>query len=150
MADLLKHCRKCGTDKPVVEFYKDKSRTDGLTHWCKDCQRSKHVEYDRSDYRRQYYEDNKTKFDENSRRVHLKKYGITPEEYAELLFLQGGVCKICGGQSKGDRRLAVDHCHTTGKIRGLLCNTCNAGLGQFGDNVELLRKAITYLEGSDS
>jgi len=76
----------------------------------------------------------------------LRKYGITAQGYAELLFLQGGVCKICKGPGKAYGRLVVDHDHETGVVRGLLCNTCNAGLGQFKDSVELLEAALAYLK----
>lgn len=75
-------------------------------------------------------------------------YGIDIADYEHHLELQCGVCKICkelpptGSRVK---RLSVDHCHSTGHIRGLLCSKCNAGLGQFCDNTELLAKAIEYL-----
>lgn len=79
----------------------------------------------------------------------LKKFGITLDGYRNLLKLQGGKCAICGseiGDSVGNR-LYVDHDHETGKVRGLLCSRCNFGLGNFKDSVELLSKAIRYLEG---
>lgn len=81
------------------------------------------------------------------RRRQLKYlYGITPEQYDEMLKAQGGVCKICLGPDNGPwKRLAVDHCHKTGRVRGLLCAKCNKGLGQFEDDPERLKKAITYL-----
>jgi hypothetical protein len=64
---------------------------------------------------------------------------------AELLSAQDGRCAICGAE-RGTRRLAIDHDHTTGFIRGLLCVRCNTGLGSFRDDPELLRKAIEYLD----
>ena len=64
----------------------------------------------------------------------------------ELHARQGGKCAICGTQYVlGLKRLALDHCHETGRIRGLLCGSCNRGLGLFRDNPERLRKAIEYL-----
>lgn len=79
-----------------------------------------------------------------------RKFGITVEQYEEMLEAQEGGCAICGTtdcQAKtGKSRLAVDHDHDTGKVRGLLCNHCNAGLGAFRDNTTLLEKAIKYLE----
>jgi len=83
-------------------------------------------------------------------RYNLKKnYGISEAEYLNLLRGQNGVCKMCKQNSHlKSGRLAVDHCHKTGKIRGLLCTKCNTGIGMFEDNVELLKAAIKYLEES--
>ena len=72
------------------------------------------------------------------------KYGIRPEEYWQLFKEQGGVCAICKEPPK-KQRLCVDHCHTTGKIRGLLCKSCNAGLGQFQDKESNCIEAFNYL-----
>lgn len=72
------------------------------------------------------------------------KFNISLDDYKKLLTKQKGKCIICGSIDK-DRDLAVDHCHKTGKIRGLLCSACNVGLGKFKDNVKLLNKAIKYL-----
>lgn len=81
-----------------------------------------------------------------------KSYGINLAEYNALLESQNFVCAICGNpeidicNKKGAvRNLAVDHCHTTGKIRGLLCRGCNQGLGNFRDNPKFLTKAATYI-----
>lgn len=76
----------------------------------------------------------------------LRQYGLTIEEYDELLVAQGYVCAICGGLNPDNRRLAVDHCHKTGQVRGLLCDLCNRGLGLFLDEVTRLRQAAKYLE----
>lgn len=62
----------------------------------------------------------------------------------ELYASQAGLCAICGKEPE-DRRLAMDHCHATGRVRGLLCMHCNVGLGMFKDNKEVLEKAIAYL-----
>ena len=83
-------------------------------------------------------------------RTGARKYGITPDRYKEILEKQNGKCAICGsadGGKRGDRRrrLAVDHCHATGKVRGMLCASCNAGLGALRDSPELLAKALVYL-----
>lgn len=72
-------------------------------------------------------------------------YKITSHEYLRILERQNGTCAICF-QNDGKRRLAVDHCHKTGKVRGLLCVKCNTALGKFGDNITLLQRAIYYLE----
>ena len=71
------------------------------------------------------------------------KYGIGIHQYQTMLTEQDGRCCICGKEDW--RNLAVDHSHTTGAVRGLLCSTCNTGLGQFQDSVDLLNKAIEYL-----
>ena len=79
----------------------------------------------------------------------LKRRNISQEQYAQLLNSQGGVCAICGEQAPvryGERTLHIDHSHQTDTLRGLLCQKCNIGLGQFQDSLSLLRKAISYLE----
>lgn len=77
-----------------------------------------------------------------------RKYKITLEEYEELLSKQNNKCLICGNESSRHKNsiLYIDHCHTSGKIRGLLCHHCNCGLGNFMDNTFLLEKAIEYLK----
>lgn len=74
----------------------------------------------------------------------LKCLGVTFATYDSLLKSQGGRCAICGGLNDS-RRLAIDHCHNTGKIRGLLCRACNTGLGSFRDDPHLMLSAIAYL-----
>jgi recombination endonuclease VII len=76
----------------------------------------------------------------------LKKFGLTIEDYERLLASQNGVCAICHGPpNDGRKRLAVDHDHTTGEVRGLLCNSCNLTLGQAKDSEERLLAAAAYL-----
>jgi hypothetical protein len=72
-----------------------------------------------------------------------KKYGLSLEQFENMLNAQGGVCAIC---RKKTVRMAVDHCHKTGKIRGILCIQCNPGLGKFFDSPDLCRRAAEYLE----
>lgn len=75
-----------------------------------------------------------------------RKYGITLEQYEIMLVDQGGVCAICGGPHVGTGdAYHVDHDHQTGGVRGLLCGTCNTGLGQFKDSSAVMEKAISYL-----
>ncbi len=76
----------------------------------------------------------------------LKRYGITSTQYLEMLFLQLGVCKICKKPEPSAGGLRIDHDHETGKVRGLLCNDCNVGLGRFHDSTEALLSAVRYLE----
>lgn len=79
------------------------------------------------------------------------KYGLTPECYDEMLLEQEQLCKICRRhKSEFKRKLHVDHCHTTGTIRGLLCPNCNSGIGKLNDDPKLLQAAIDYLTCSDN
>src|SRR5262249_48040161 len=77
------------------------------------------------------------------RRARLKRYGISPAEYDELLAKQDGACAICRRRSK--ERLCVDHCHVTGMVRGLLCKDCNIALGHLKDDQAALVAALAYL-----
>lgn len=78
-----------------------------------------------------------------------RRYGITYQEYCDMLDAQNGRCAICESEDAQSSRtygkLFIDHCHTTGKVRGLLCSKCNHALGQLNDDVGLLNKAIAYL-----
>lgn len=77
-----------------------------------------------------------------------KNYGITLEEYNVILTRQGGKCACCGrDQNTCGRKLFVDHCHETGRIRGIICNRCNYGIGALGDNIEGVQRALEYLKG---
>lgn len=77
----------------------------------------------------------------------IQNYGITLEDYNRMFIEQNGCCKICGKHQQDLKAsLHVDHNHTTGKVRGLLCHHCNVGLGNFEDDITLLSKAIAYLE----
>lgn len=79
---------------------------------------------------------------------HLRRYGMSIDDYKDLLKKQDEACAICRTPAQ-DRRLAVDHDHATGEVRGLLCNNCNGGLGQFKDNLDNLLAAVRYLGLSD-
>ena len=91
-------------------------------------------------------------YDAEAQRVsNLKhRFGMTLEEYDELFDAQNGGCAICGGANTTGRRLAVDHDHETGEVRGLLCFGCNIGLGKFKDDVTLVKRAAAYLEGTSA
>jgi hypothetical protein len=75
-----------------------------------------------------------------------KCYRITHQQYENLLAEQNNQCKICSKAGLDGTPLAVDHCHTTGRIRGLLCSNCNTAIGLLYDNKELLQNAINYLK----
>ena len=131
----MKKCTTCLEVKPEEDFhwhYKDK----GIRrHACKVCRSNVEKLRQRTDS----YKIKRTDYS-------LKKaYGISSEEYQEKLKQQNYVCAICS-KAQTTKALAVDHCHTTGIIRSLLCGSCNTGLGQFKDNPELLLKAADYLK----
>lgn len=81
-----------------------------------------------------------------TRRARERQYGITHDEFLQMLEAQGGVCAICGNGNDGPRQLSIDHDHETGAIRALLCDRCNPMLGYARDNVAVLQAAIAYLE----
>ena len=78
---------------------------------------------------------------------HIERtYGLSWDEYTDLMDEQKGCCKLCGSEGSGEgKRLVVDHCHDTGNVRWLLCWPCNIGLGMFKDDLTLLDKVKTYL-----
>lgn len=87
----------------------------------------------------------KTQRYDRDRRLRTK-YGMTIDEYDILYEAQGGFCKLCGGvEPMAGRRLAVDHHHPTGTVRGLLCSSCNRGIGLLKDNPVLLEAAAKYI-----
>ena len=122
-----KLCAKCGEVR------------DG-THnmYCRDCFR---------EYSRQWVKDNPEKVQAKMWRHDLKRtYGITPEQWVEMLEQQNGTCAICDGLPGTGRKFHVDHCHATGKVRSLLCGRCNVALGMAGEDPGRLRKMADYLE----
>lgn len=100
-------------------------------------------------YDKVYCERNKEKRKERSHKGNLERsFGLSVEQYEEMLKAQGGVCAIC--RSRPDKkRLGVGHCHRTGAVRGLLCHSCNVGLGLFKDSAAVLASATTYLSGTE-
>ncbi|WNL50923.1 recombination endonuclease VII [Synechococcus phage S-CREM2] len=88
--------------------------------------------------------------DKQRNRRYLRDFGISLNEYEAMLTEQKGLCLICKGEDTTGKRLAVDHCHETGKVRGLLCNHCNTGLGKFKDDPKLLEAAVLYLNERSS
>ncbi len=137
MSDF-KFCPFCQTEKPLGEFYRrGVGRPAGqYQSECKACGRVR---------RSKWWKSPRGKL--SSANTKLKaRFGISMEEYSRLLELQEHKCLVCGdSESYMGHRLAVDHDHTTGRIRGLLCKGCNIGLGNFKDDPELLRRAAEYL-----
>jgi hypothetical protein len=79
------------------------------------------------------------------REYNLQKFGLTVNEYEAQMIRQGGVCACCGSPPTAKRRLAVDHDHVSGRLRGLLCHRCNLGIGSLGDSIEGVERALVYL-----
>lgn len=100
-------------------------------------------------YHQNYYftieKNNPTTIERKNNTRRINKYGVTPEKYQEMLDEQSHVCAICGGTNPDGRQLFIDHCHKTNKVRGLLCTTCNSGIGYLDDSPEMLRRAWQYL-----
>lgn len=121
-----KTCSKCKTPKPATSehFPPYYATVDKLHSWCRECKRA----HERA---RGYYRYKNISYND----LQLLREVVTE-------------CLICGEQPPGGQALAVDHCHTTGKIRGLLCSRCNIGLGQFRDDPDLLEFARIYLLNS--
>ena len=144
MSQEVKKCTKCGEEKQLSEFwqksYVKKDGTKGFRPSCKQCEISKKLE--------KYHQGGgKEEQKKRSFRALMHSYGITEEIYQQEREKQNYKCLLCGADEIDQHhgRLFVDHCHKTGKYRGLLCTTCNTGLGAFKDNVEVMQKAIEYL-----
>jgi hypothetical protein len=170
MTDDLKLCRPCSTWKMHDQFAKDARIKSGLAAKCKNCNKrgaAKHrgnnpglnarqvAEWRKlnPEYMKEYYDSNRqTIIERTIDSFRVKTYGLTPGQYDEMVEAQNNLCAICEQPETAImpsgfvRSLAVDHCHKTGKVRQLLCGKCNTGIGNFLDNPELLKAAISYLE----
>lgn len=164
-----KFCKCCGQTKPTAEFHRNRRNRSGLEAWCKQCRNGQMKQYRATEsaksvqakQQKQWHQTPKgrnymyMKAQEGQRKRDLKSRAsqqppytpariITLDEYEQMLCEQGGLCAICKAEPNGTR-LHIDHCHVTGKIRGLLCMKCNQGLGQFMDRPNLLERARLYL-----
>lgn len=139
---MTKHCNGCGQDKELTDFYKKPRHKTyqglaGYSGQCKPCDKAARAEYVRT---------NPDKLKNSDRAYRLNKYGLTPYAYNLMLLEQDGKCKGCDRhQSEFKKRLAVDHCHKTGAVRGLLCTDCNLTLGHSKDSIKILTNLIKYL-----
>jgi len=137
---MEKMCSKCKFIKPCTEFYVRTRQVGypnssaGYSHQCKQCLKEKQIAWRKNN-------------PDKAKNVDLKQtFGIDLETYNYLFGLQKGHCAICNvHQSELQKALAIDHDHRTGVFRGLLCQNCNHGLGNFKDNPEFLKEAINYL-----
>lgn len=132
--------------RPREDFNKCKSRKDGLQGICKFCKPKRNRKwYEANRERKKATTDKWQRLNTDKVKGYgLKKYGITIEQYNLMLAAQNGVCAICK-QPEKNKNLSVDHNHATGKVRALLCEHCNRGLGHFKDNPILCSAAATYL-----
>lgn len=172
----MKTCRQCEKELPLESFKKRKASSDGRLNTCKKCVYARQLEYwsknpdslskvkaarsrryaeslsDEARARnRDWYRKNAAKHCEKSKWSAIKRqYGLTREQYDEILRSQGGKCPICLNcmETRGVKAPCVDHCHSTGRVRGLLCRNCNASLGGMGDSLEALERAVEYMKKS--
>lgn len=154
----FKVCPKCKQQKETEGFGKDKSTSDGLRCWCKVCNNKKSSDYQKKNraYITKYQKEWSKQNPDKVRKYHVKGiYKLGWDTYNSMYFEQAGKCKLCdteiqpsndGLSNARVRTGAIDHCHETGRVRGILCHNCNKGLGHFKDSTELLARAINYLE----
>jgi hypothetical protein len=145
--DIIK-CSKCKIDKKRISFRKDSAKKNGLRSVCIECDYTSQKTYRKQPHimaRDKAY--NKARYPHKAEQALLRKYNLTKDEYNNLLEKQLNRCAICLLEISG-RNIHTDHSHTTGKVRGLLCQKCNMGLGCYKDNVNLLQKAIEYLSNA--
>jgi len=127
-------CSLCKVTKSIFEYHKASAKKDGYETACKSCRCGRELNR---------YHNNKTKDKDLKLR---RKYGISHNDYLELLKAQNGRCAICSTDVPGGKgAFHVDHCHSSKQVRGLLCHLCNVGLGHFKDQESLLLKAALYL-----
>lgn len=162
----MKQCSKCGELKLLSAFYKMPEMRDGHRNDCKACNLAAKAARYRANpaparaRTQRWRVENPERYSATQaafrasggkaradRKSHLKrKFGMTPEQYDEMLLAQGGGCGICRRSPRPDISLHVDHDHETGRIRGLLCFRCNNSLGDLEDDPALLWAALRYLE----
>ena len=153
-----KQCSKCKEFKDLKEFSKDSSTKDGLKCGCRPCRGKESKEWQRNNPGKtstasaKWYTNNP---DGAKNRTLKLKYGITIETFNELLKSQDNLCAICKKPETatdkrlgGIRTLAVDHCHKTGKVRGLLCTCCNGALGFIKEDMMCALSLVKYIENN--
>lgn len=147
-----KLCPNCQLTKPFLEFGSNKRSPHGISTYCKPCTNERQRVIRASpeggqkhrDATKSWRQNNVTRHADNNRKW---RYGVAHGTYDKLFELQNGKCAICktteaGGKAKN---FHVDHCHSTNFVRGLLCTSCNSGLGRFKDSEVYLRAAADYL-----
>lgn len=156
LISTTRECSECHKQCPIGEFAKVRSRTR-LPDACKHCRQliwsRRYYAANRERAKAATYSWTRRNKDAYARTVKNSKlkrfFGIDLAEYGRMLAAQNGVCAICRRINRGKfarNPLGVDHCHKTGKVRGLLCHQCNFAIGQAGDDPMVLRAAADYLE----
>lgn len=146
-----KMCYRCKEVLPSSEFTKDPRVVSGLKSYCKNCCRLDALErYKKDPDRINAVRNARLRAiytTERGRRMHIKhKYGLTYEEYEQLLAEQGGACAVCGAAEPGGKGdWHIDHSHKAKQIRGILCAGCNIGIGHLGEDPERMLLAAAYL-----
>ena len=133
---MLYTCTQCKKDKPEGDYYvrKDRPSGKGRLSECKECMKSRVMD--------RYKKDPDLINDKRAAKV----YGITLEQVQEMREQSGGICSICNREGKHHhKRLVIDHDHNTGKVRGLICSTCNSMIGWCGEDTQTLQNLIDYL-----
>ncbi len=134
-SDLYRTCMVCGEVKYATEFYVRNKKTMTRHSSCKECDKNRV---------KKRHELNPERTRNNDL---LRNYGISLDDHTNMFEKQKGLCAICGKEGDGRwKKLCVDHCHSTGKVRELLCRNCNMMLGQVGDNRGLLMEMVSYLD----
>ncbi len=140
----MKKCSECAEVKPLEDYYKDKKMPDGRRGECKTCKNKKVMVW-RAENKNKYNTTMRAYNKKHYSRLRLQRYELSEEAYNHMLKVQEGKCAVCGCEPKGKRPLAIDHCHDSGAVRGLLCYGCNRAIAIL-DNPEMLRKALAYLK----
>lgn len=136
----VKECTECGTVKILTAFQKNKRIKSGYGSKCKDCVNK---------YKREYLSSNPEKKTKGLRNAAtLSKYGISKSTYYEIMNQAGDTCPTCKNKFTVEKRRCkcLDHCHNTGKIRGVICNMCNTALGRVEDNTDTLTNLINWIK----
>lgn len=156
--DMIKICKHCSKEKTFDEFAKRPSRKIGYQSWCRKCMNEYKKRIPKyKETRREYDKKNRKKIQMSDRKRNrkriLEKFGISEQVYDELLIAQDGKCAICKNDETAvdnryglKKRLAVDHNHITGKIRGLLCTKCNSALGFLKEDINIIISMLKYIE----
>ena len=147
-----KRCSKCHAQKNPDQFHKNRCNADGLANRCRPCNLEGNAEYRKrpeNQARRKITRGTGTT-NGGGLDYYEKLYGINKSQFDALNDQQGGLCAICGLPEIIRTRLACDHDHLNGQVRGLLCHQCNVGLGSFKDDPTRLNSAIDYLNRTPS